>query len=472
MFKGYKRDICNIKGCTNKYHDLLLCKNHFDTYVSDDKIRRIQENLSVLSLGKSNFKLKVKYLLNLIIHYVLLVRVYYIEHYPLETLFLYHFRKKDSDGKYRNKSFYINLISDFDYKENYFIDSLKEKYTPNNANSRIKLFSERKRESTSSVLYISLLMVFYMIYFIAIILDMKILFLDMFQKISLVGLLSIPTMYFGTKYLLSSKTILAHVQENKLYKSKDDNKKFLDKSRSITNKLQRTSETKYFLIGAIFSSLFISFFSQASSFNQYSFSELAVTFIMILIVVTLLIILFNLLWINLYTLRLSRSFENKPIRFDIYDLDKNLGISYLKVYFKNLLLYDLFIIITFLIISKLDIYGSNTNRLVFLIVIAYLISWNISSIYFLVKNIIILKKQYDNTISLEKEILQQSKASARFTKHEFLEKLNLNIFFKWELFKGFLLGATPFILRFLIENNKDTLIFYGGKLGDLLLKLT
>jgi len=87
---------CNIKSCRNPTFNLFLCKKHYTRYIIDPKILSIQSRVYRRALGKGSVWDHTIWFGHLLLHHLLSFRVYYFEHFPLETVFLYH-RRRFSD---------------------------------------------------------------------------------------------------------------------------------------------------------------------------------------------------------------------------------------------------------------------------------------------------------------------------------------------------------------------------------------
>src|SRR5882672_9577616 len=87
----YRVDRCNISGCDREVFDLLLCKTHFDRYITDDTARKIQTAILRAVLGTESAKQMAVRRLMVVAHYLFSAHIPFAEHYPLESLFLYHY---------------------------------------------------------------------------------------------------------------------------------------------------------------------------------------------------------------------------------------------------------------------------------------------------------------------------------------------------------------------------------------------
>lgn len=70
-----------------------MCNNHVEKYVNDEASRKLYEILLRRALGFTDLFEKAKFALFWLIHHIANFRVYHVEHFPLESLFLYHIRR-------------------------------------------------------------------------------------------------------------------------------------------------------------------------------------------------------------------------------------------------------------------------------------------------------------------------------------------------------------------------------------------
>ncbi|MGN0214205.1 MAG: hypothetical protein ACI4AH_05285 [Muribaculaceae bacterium] len=113
----YSTTHCNIKGCHNgifKYH---MCQEHYKQYVCNSIVSTICEEYDNFENDKASLRLKLKRISHFLIHYSFNIPKYFVEHFPLEHVFLGNLewikKQKSVDNKFVN-----TLIADFDYKEN------------------------------------------------------------------------------------------------------------------------------------------------------------------------------------------------------------------------------------------------------------------------------------------------------------------------------------------------------------------
>ncbi|MGO9482425.1 MAG: hypothetical protein ACLP05_11680 [Candidatus Kryptoniota bacterium] len=140
----YRAHRCNISGCDEEVFDLLLCKTHFDRYITDDIAKKIQAVIAKAVLHTEGVKQKAIRRIFIMAHYIFSVHVPFAEHYPLESLFLYHYRPRALEvarfarkhgGKALTKEqqrywdwkveFLKGLRSDFDYPTNELLPNLE-----------------------------------------------------------------------------------------------------------------------------------------------------------------------------------------------------------------------------------------------------------------------------------------------------------------------------------------------------------
>jgi len=157
----YSTEICNVKNCNNKFHKILLCKKHYDRYIIDEKINLIQTNVFNYSIEKKTFSDYLKLFFYSLFHHTFNIHVYYIEHFPLESIFLYHYRKINIKN---NEYYELNqFIEDFDYEQNYKVRNLKSLFKTKDSNKRLLEFANSKIKGWNTFMFI----VFFIVFFIS-----------------------------------------------------------------------------------------------------------------------------------------------------------------------------------------------------------------------------------------------------------------------------------------------------------------
>jgi len=131
MHATYKPGQCNIAGCGRREHALRLCKDHETEYLATNEARRLQEDVVALLERRASFGLRARAYLLRQLHYLSNVPVSYLEHFPLETIYLHHRRllllSQYVQGAERTEvcKRFKSLIRDFDHADNETLDDLK-----------------------------------------------------------------------------------------------------------------------------------------------------------------------------------------------------------------------------------------------------------------------------------------------------------------------------------------------------------
>jgi len=150
LFK-YSQKTCNIKDCKKEHYELFLCKNHYDQYISNPKIHSIQSKVYKYNVLKLNLKDKLIYFLNFFIHYTTTIHFYYIEHFPLESLFLFH-RKKILNEETKNFT-KEQFIKDFDFDENKELQYIKTHFKIDDADKPLQDFISKENNPTNTKIF-------------------------------------------------------------------------------------------------------------------------------------------------------------------------------------------------------------------------------------------------------------------------------------------------------------------------------
>lgn len=120
----YATNQCNIRGCTEPIHRHYLCQKHFKQYVSNPIVKNICDEFDLVDQKKEPLSLRFKRIMHHILHYVFDTPMYFVEHFPLEHIFLGNltFIKQSSKVDF---DLGTHLLNDFDYKENDNLPMLK-----------------------------------------------------------------------------------------------------------------------------------------------------------------------------------------------------------------------------------------------------------------------------------------------------------------------------------------------------------
>lgn len=87
---NYNSEQCNIPRCDEAQFELLLCESHFNRYITDETTAKIQSLVWRRAKGLWGTKDKLKFTLFWLVHHLTNKRVPLSEHFPCESLFLYH----------------------------------------------------------------------------------------------------------------------------------------------------------------------------------------------------------------------------------------------------------------------------------------------------------------------------------------------------------------------------------------------
>lgn len=456
MLIEYKTHICNIKNCEKSQEDFFICKEHLEKYASDPKLNKTLERQKRIITGKSNLKDKFYYKLYYFLHYSTGIHVKYIEHFQNETIFLYNLPLV---YKRKNKKFTTEeFISDFDYKENYEIDSLKVKFSKTQYKTPLIEYSENKVKAFLLKYYLIAFISYISILFTINLLSGKSFLNSVFIQLTLVFFLSYFIVKRGVVFFNKSKNLIKLALENNLYKYKKDNKNFILESHTTLRKIKSLEENKYIYYGNLFSffTFCVGYFIYKNYSNDYSLASSFFNIPLIIASFFMGFILFSFIWNNRFIIPVVRRIRNNTIKFDIYSLKKDYGISILKEFLKTLSNYNLVIILTFLTLEYFFNLGKTHSVISFIIL--FLIGWNFSSYIFIFKIQSFLKKQFKLEVEKEKNKLEGSNSKDRFEKHKFLNELKFELFPIKRILLRFFNLIYPFIISYIIMKQDKYII--------------
>lgn len=113
----YKVGTCNIPNCTEPEYKHHMCKKHYDFYSKNERTVRFMEEVEAIEKGIAGWKLKLKLIMQFLVHHVLNWPMPLIHHFPLEHVFigeLYSLRTNKAIDRKRVEQ----VIADFDIPKN------------------------------------------------------------------------------------------------------------------------------------------------------------------------------------------------------------------------------------------------------------------------------------------------------------------------------------------------------------------
>lgn len=294
----YNNKTCNIKNCRNDHYKTFLCKQHYKKYVINERIKCILDRQYRLKLGIGNYRDWGVYIINNFFHHTLNISLYYVEHFPLETLFHYHYK----NVSVKNNKYYTGeeFIEDFDYENNLRIGYLKTHLKSKDSQDAILKFVEEPLPEIPK--RFSILFIIFAVFFFGTKFYMKetIPAKETFTKISLIGFILIPAVYFGKKYLDNCKQILKAALENNLYASTSDNNQFLEDCESIFNRIRIYGENKLSCIGAIIAIMIFFLVSLRVNVDNHSWQMVTIMYFLAILSILMFRWVFYVLWLNYF----------------------------------------------------------------------------------------------------------------------------------------------------------------------------
>jgi hypothetical protein len=445
---------CKIKSCNNNHFDLLLCSYHYKCYAVDDNIKNKLSRIQRIIEKKANTKDKLIHRTYIIFYLITGINVPYVERFPLETVYIY-FRNKIYTDK--NLNFSINqFISNFDYEKNRELNLIKNDFLKIEKNlTDVKYFGSSKVARKNTIDYLQFLLMYLTIYFTCQIKDTKLENQIYFDNFSIFLVLSIAIIHSGIIFHNSTIDFVNKAISKKMFYDDSENKIFLktvNKSLAIQKKMSKLLNTSLIII----TFYNIRFCYRLIANNDFKFNSSIIAGLFLYAISWYLSLkIWRLLWVNSYTLsivKILKSFKN--YKFELYTLNRSLGIHYIKSFVRSVLVYNLIVIFAFFVLfERLNIYNDK-YWVIFLILLSFLgIYINASlDIFRLTRN---LKKQFRKLKEKELFNLSKSNSVSRITKYEFIEKLKLVFFYKKDSIKKFILYLIPFIISHLISEFKD-----------------
>lgn len=130
----YNINKCNIHNCKNNIYKDGLCKYHYDFYMKEEFVKRSHDRFELLRKKKAGFKLRLQNIFQIIVHYSFAFPMPFVEHFPLEHIFLSELQLLRKKHDKIDVDRYENIIRDFDCKENENLESMKRLLYTGNLN--------------------------------------------------------------------------------------------------------------------------------------------------------------------------------------------------------------------------------------------------------------------------------------------------------------------------------------------------
>lgn len=444
----YNTELCNIKDCKNKQKSLFLCQYHYNIYVIDNDLKDKLARLERIVHNKATLKDKLTYYRFYHYHYLTGIHVAYIEHFPLETIFE-HYKK----GLYKENKYPFTIeqfVSNFDYKDNRYLDDIKVHFDTKSFYDPIELFANNKDENKFTLVYSILMIIVSLIIIVAGFFEIILPYEEPLKTTIISLFVGIGIIHSGIFFSNQSKTIINDSIEKKLFRESEENKLFLKKSHRDIQRIRTMEENLWQMKGAMtFSILFFIIKTIKENDTHSNLSMILFTLITLILGYNIKV-LFSVIWENRYIITIIRHFDNLNFNIQLYTKNKSLGINNLKKFINAITLYNSFVIIGIIIVLFIGKFRGNQIPIPIKIFIWLYTIRNFTSIRFINRLIKSLKLQFNNLKQLELGSLSSKSSASSITKYEFIDKLRLNIFINKRVIKEILLYILPIILSIII----------------------
>lgn len=425
MLVKYDHDKCNIKSCVNPQYKYLICEEHYERYIVDEVIKRKLQLLNRIVSDKATRKDKIVYYLNYLKHYITSVHVSYIEHYPLETIFLYHKKKI-----YRKENINFNLnefIDDFNYVENKELDEIKVYFHDSQWKEPFVEFENFRNSKKITKSYLVLWIISISLYSILSGLKINIPYQEYWLILLIIGLFLSIVVYSSSVFSNKVKNLVNESINNNFLKTKEANKEFLKSSFLYIYRIKGMNELLYNFYGAlsgIFGVLYFKNIYELFSLNIWSIIAYSIMFFLSY---RILVIIVGMFWDNRHLLKIVHKIPTKSLKFNLYNKNEDLGISTLKKYIQSLIIYNISVVATLSATSislyMLDIKIEWTTYFI----ISFFFAWNLFSNIFLIKLIYNTRKEFVEEKTSELIKLNKTNSAQSYIHYNFINNLKLNI---------------------------------------------
>ena len=440
----YKNLTCNIKNCNNPSNEYLICDVHREKYISDNKIDRIQILISKMYYNSISLKERSMIFLFNLIHYTTTYHIYFVEHFPLESLFLYHKKKlftnyrtymQTNDNILKDKILLdaSELVKDFNFEENIFLNDILQLINKLCVNTQkvnydslddLLIYSEIKAIIMNPKLFKYLLLISFLFYFVTKLFDIQLVYLFSidFKYILLIAFLGLGWVNNGLKYIFSLDSLVTKAYHQKLYEDEKSNEEFIESYINLKKKVVKDSEFRASYIGSFVGTcvLPIYFF-----IKELISVQLSISCILLSIVVCLISIILFYSYYCTYPLMTSFSRfidDIYPEKFlmQLYAPDKSFNVEEIK----QTLLYNIIFNVIFAIIiwsiPVLLLLQLASYMNIFLYILAFLFSfyWALLRVRNIRLSSIIMRNLYYNFKKMKKTEISKLKDNPCFDSHK------------------------------------------------------
>lgn len=453
MLIEYNHKQCNIKSCSNKQSKNLLCSYHNNIYIKSAKIENKIQRLEKLVIGEANLKDKLVYYRNFFIHYTTGIHVPYIEHFPMETLFLYYLPKIHRDELPDNSFTIEQFISNFDYPENSYLDNIKVKENTTQFKVPFIAFASSKEKYNKAVWFGILWLFFFMVYTFLNSMIEFIPYKQYWTGIILILLNCFTVLITGIYFINSSKILIADAISNNLLNTPAKNREFLKNSHPFIEKIRTMEENLWFFYGILTAAIGRLIYDGYKNIQSGSSKEYTIYFAYSIIATILVFLIIKTIWNNRHLLKIVRRIPTDSLRFDLYEKNRNIGLSSVMSFYRSMAAYNLTVIVAY-IFSIMYTRSVNIEMgFAPILIVSFFFAWNFSSPFILAFNFHKIKKAFQLKRLNEMKRLQNLTSASSIIKYDFLENLKLKFLPPIKILKTILtvtLYLTPIIMSYLI----------------------
>lgn len=429
----YNTEQCNIHKCNSHIYKDGLCRYHYDFYMKEESVKKNHNEFELIKNKKANFKLKLNYWFQIIIHYVFVIPMPFVEHFPLEHIFLSEFNLLRKKLDKIDVSRYENIINDFDIKENENIENFK-RLLYSKTITEVKLSNLNDylfhRDKLPSKKYYTIALLSLVLMFILLKINIETEFV--FYGLSKIEFCNYFNTYFsfaltftiiigiGISIPYTYNKLIKRSYDLSLFEKVEDNIEFLNQLAFVRN---RKDKGDFFatISGFLSCNIIISLitFLNSSSINWYTI--IFFTCMIVFINITLLIYLKLVFYYPIVD-----SIKKKKIKILLFNPDNMGGMKPYHSFLFYTFLYNISIIIWFLILC---VFVNKWYLFVFFYIHSIFSSnrgiWSLKMYYDSVRSFIIEKREYLDSLNLLNDV--NSLDQANHLQHVHWTKLNILI---------------------------------------------
>ena len=345
---NYRPHTCNIHNCYSPEYKNHMCKEHYNFYMQNQIVRRVNAEILLLETGAAGTKLKFKRIIHSIVHHCFDYPLPLVEHFPLEHVFWAEMQTA-CNSKHIDVERCQKVIEDFDIPENENIAAMRRvlrirDIETSELGAKEKYQLEKKDYPSIIPLFITVIGLSLLLVFFARIVDsdfqvrnadlntIRTLFLQYIPFVSVFAVFVV----LGLMIPNSFNYIIDRCYNMTLFKNVEDNVDIVNQVCYVKERRRRAGSYYASILGSSLASIIIIFCGILNEDTPFSWK--AIVFC-IGITLTIVPLLFSFSEMPLYY-PVVEHLRRKRVSIDLYNADMHGGLKRYHLYLYKVFLYS------------------------------------------------------------------------------------------------------------------------------------